>query len=345
MIDSAHNPTSSRLFCLTLAAVLAVCVGCPPGGGEPEPAPSPFPRELLVANMGGNSIVAFALENDGTLQLPPTRVIHGPNTGLHVPMSVSKTRGGEIFVANMGDVNNLPSVTIYAPDAIDNAAPTRTIQGSRTGLTLPNAIRAGQWNGILVTNHVDPQGPEGMLGVIELSLDPAVVTYTGGVFGTQTTIEGPMGIARDLEGRYFITEPGSNRILGFQIVANQVHNEEPDFVIEGPDTLLDQPMGIAFDGQGLLYVVNRGNSSITVYPEHPNGNVAPLRRIGGPGTDRTLLVSPEAITVDDWGRAYVSQVNSILVFDAGVYGNVEPAQRIDSVDGPPLNTTMGLTIR
>jgi hypothetical protein len=30
------------------------------------------------------------------------------------------------------------------------------------------------------------------------------------VFGAQTTIEGPMGIARDLEGRFFIAEPGNN---------------------------------------------------------------------------------------------------------------------------------------
>jgi hypothetical protein len=223
-----------------------------------------------------------------------------------------------------------------------------------TGMARPNAIRAGQGPGIMVTNHVPADDPDGgILGVIELSADPAEDRYTGGIAGPNTTIQGPMGIARDLEGRFFIAEPGTNRILGFQIRYNEMHDEEPDFVIEGPDTLLDQPMGMAFDGQGLMYVVNRGNSSITVYPQHPDGNVAPLRRIGGPGTDITQLYSPEAITVDDIGNIYVSQANAILRFGAGAVGNVEPTQRIDAGEYErhedagecPLNATMGLAIR
>jgi hypothetical protein len=69
-----------------------------------------------------------------------------------------------------------------------------------------------------------------------------------------------------------------------------------------------------------------------------------VRRIGGPGTSLTQLVDPEAMTVDDWGRIYVSQTNSILRFDAGANGNLAPAQRIDSSTAP-LNATMGLAIR
>ena len=76
-----------------------------------------------------------------------------------------------------------------------------------------------------------------------------------------------------------------------------------------------------------LYVPNFGNSSVTVYAQGANGNVAPLQKITG---QRTGLYTPTAIAVDASGKMYVADQsnNSVTVYAAGATGNVFPVQTI-----------------
>ena len=101
-------------------------------------------------------------------------------------------------------------------------------------------------------------------------------------------------------------------------------------------------MGVAFDGTGSMYVVNKANSSITVYDPQPTGDAPAVRRIGGPSAPLTELSQPDAIGVDDIGRIYVSQHNSLVVFAPGANGNVPPAAHIFD---PSLSGPVGLALR
>lgn len=66
----------------------------------------------------------------------PLRTISGTNTKLGWITSIALGRDASIYVRNLfeGNLTQAASVTVYAPGASGDAAPIRTIQGSRTGL-------------------------------------------------------------------------------------------------------------------------------------------------------------------------------------------------------------------
>ncbi len=91
---------------------------------------------LYVANYNGNSITVYNNASTATGNIAPSRTITGANTNLNGPEdvwldSVSNT----LYVAN-GASN---SITVYnnASTATGNIAPSRTIIGANTGLSLP----------------------------------------------------------------------------------------------------------------------------------------------------------------------------------------------------------------
>ena len=85
---------------------------------------------LYVANSVSNSIAIFAPGASGNVA--PIRTIAGGNTGLHNPQSIALDDVGQLYVENDLIVSNVQHVTItvYAPGAFGNVAPTRTIGGS-----------------------------------------------------------------------------------------------------------------------------------------------------------------------------------------------------------------------
>ncbi len=76
-----------------------------------------------------------------------------------------------------------------------------------------------------------------------------------------------------------------------------------------------------------IYVANTHGDTVTEYAAGANGNVFPLRTIGGAATN---LHSPRGVAVDRGGRVYVtSRTNgAINVYPAGADGNVAPIQII-----------------
>src|SRR6266550_4998288 len=84
---------------------------------------------LYVANNVGNSIAIYAPRASGNVA--PIRTIAGGNTGLHNPQSIALDDVGQLYVENDLIVSNVQHVTItvYAPGAAGNVAPTRTIGG------------------------------------------------------------------------------------------------------------------------------------------------------------------------------------------------------------------------
>ena len=62
--------------------------------------------------------------------------IFGSNTGLDFPVGLDVDAAGNIYVSNLF----ANSITVYAPTARGNAAPTATLSGSATGLSAPQHL-------------------------------------------------------------------------------------------------------------------------------------------------------------------------------------------------------------
>ena len=152
----------------------------------------PKNQELVVTTEHINKVSVYRRTADGDEE--PLRFIQGPNTELADPHGIFvDAENNEIFVANHGHWHNeetgehpgtlffgqrtrsslggsgthrplgpstgrflLPSITVYSRTAEGNAAPLRTIQGSKTGLNWPNGIYLDPASGqIVVANSGD----------------------------------------------------------------------------------------------------------------------------------------------------------------------------------------------
>jgi len=76
-----------------------------------------------------------------------------------------------------------------------------------------------------------------------------------------------------------------------------------------------------------IYVGNETTNTITIYDARANGNVAPVRTIGGPTTGISCL---RQIAVDEIGYVYVAncEPGRVLVFASNANGNVAPIRTI-----------------
>ena len=101
---------------------------------------------------------------------------------------------------------------------------------------------------------------------------------------------------------------------------------------------IDGPFSVAVDNKGKAYVVNGATipPSLTVYAAGATGTAAPLVTISGTNTNLDI---PTNNTVDAGGRILVANISSsptvndsVLIFAAGVSGNVAPVAEIGGGD-------------
>ena len=313
------------------------------------------PGELYLANMGGHSILGFERTNNITINPTPVRVIKGPATGLHNPFDIAMDGSKRMWVANLGDppATN-PSITVYEPNVTGNAVPVLTVPlNIPEGILLPGSLarRSSSGGFLFAVSNLNT--------VLECSLNTGT-TLNQVMSGAQMI--NPTGIAFNsnqvfvatsslplIFGLYQIPNPPASAILIFNTHSSGGFNPVPAAMISGDNTGLSNPAHICFDDAGKLYVVNRGvpgsgfdTASITVYAPGQTGNTAPVQMIHGSNTHLNQFSSPYGISVDANGHIYVSVQNSVLVFDAGVTGNVSPAHTLTNAD---ISSPIGLATR
>jgi hypothetical protein len=286
------------------------------------------------------------MDANGVVAAAPARVIGGSvlqnNTGLRGTFALALGSADVILASNQGDAGMAASVTVYSPDANGNVAPARVITGPASGLVKPLGIAGHNPLNILVANWIEHPDSSHASAVLEFSADPATGTPIGSLSGSSTGITAPAAVLIDSQSRVLVSEPAANRILTFNYRPSTQFNQSPAVTIAGPATLLDRPTGMAMDSAGNLYVANLGNGSITVYAAGASGNVAPVRRLGGPAAANSQLTQPYGVAVDSGGRIFVTQGNTFMVFAAGANGNQAPVQVISDSH---LNYTTGIVVR
>jgi DNA-binding beta-propeller fold protein YncE len=164
--------------------------------------------EVAITVEHANTVVVY--RRDATLGDAPLRVLHGPNTGLGDPHGIAfDEERNEISVANHGNWApltraeslqggvqggrfDLPSISTYAGDAMNDEAPLRTIQGKRTGLNWPMGMSLDAiHNEIAVASY----GNDSIL--IFHRTDQGDVRPVRAIHGNLTAIAGPMGVSID----------------------------------------------------------------------------------------------------------------------------------------------------
>lgn len=218
------------------------------------------------------------------------------------------------------------TVTVYATNANGNVAPTRTIGGASTGLSSPFGIALDTNRNIYVANGGTGSAAFSVTVYASGSSGNAAPIRT--ISGANTHLYDPFGPALDAARNIYVAN-FDNSVTVY--AANANGNVAPIQTVIGSNTGLNNPFGIALDATRNIYVSNgplpAGPFTVTVYAAGANGNVAPIRTIGGANTG---LSGPGGIVLATAGNVYVANYypSRVTVYAAGANGNVAPIQTI-----------------
>ena len=260
------------------AFVLKLPVGPTP---TPTAKPSPHPTPTRTPTPAPTA----------TLRATPTPT---PVAGLAV----------EVFVTNR--LSN--SLTIYSAGSDGDAAPVSTIAGASTGLSSPIGIALDSSGKIYVANAQSGSETAGKITVYPAG-SKGNVTPSISIFGSNTGLGGPVGIAVDSHGKIYVANSlASGGIFGGSVtVYSAGSNGDVSAIatISGDNTALDHPSGIALDSRGNIYVSNNNGDldNIVVFPAGSNGDVTPSEIISGHNTG---LNSVAGLALDSANRIYVA---------------------------------------
>jgi hypothetical protein len=192
---------------------------------------------------------------------------------------------------------SVPRISGFARLANGNITPDRIIEGQNTNLSRT-------MHGLAYDDLHDEI-------VVPVALSGAVLVFSGGatgdapplrvIQGTKTGMIRPQTVEVDPVNNEIVAADSSSRaILVYDRMANG--DVEPKRRIGGDKTLFRDIIGIAIDAKSNLILASTrstdGFSGILMFDRMANGNVAPIRKIGGPmtgalGAFRQLKVDAE----------------------------------------------------
>ena len=279
----------------------------------PSPTPSATPHLRLwfqrtgftLSNQNTNSIVRFDNALTATGNIAPSATVSGTATTLDGPQYLAfDPVHDRLFVANVGTATNLGTVLIFdsASTLTGNAAPTRTIGGTVSGLVSPSdvaydathdALYVLDATDVLVYNTISSSTKTG-----DIAPDRTINTS----FLTLTAI--CLDVIND---RLYVADSGSNAIGIYDNVSSLTGVVPASRTVGGALTKLASPFGVALDPSKNLVVSNAGGAgSITVYTAASVAtgtsllNVAPVATITGAAT---TLATPAQIILNPLSTA------------------------------------------
>ncbi len=252
------------------------------------------PGSVYVYPAGSNANVA------------PTATISGADTGLQSPQGIAVDSSGKIYVADQ----DADSLFIYSAlgsrTGLLNEAPIATISGTNTGLNYAADIAVDSSGNIYVTDSMEDY----------VLVYPPVGSSTGllnesptaFIFGSNTGLSFPVGIAVDSSGNIYVADLSA--VLVYPALGSSTGrvNEFPTATISA-DTGLYYNGSIALDSSGNIYVTGYNNRVASVFTYPPLGsstgvlNEAPIATIRGTLTGlfypRFVAIQPAATPISE----------------------------------------------
>jgi len=328
------------VFATLASAILSLLSGC--GGGSPAVTTNTTNTavpSIYVGNFsmsGVYSVLQFARAAQGSAT--PIASLLLP-TGFEIDCLTTDSTN-QIYVGGALQVGTSYTweVLVYAAAASGSATPVRTIVGSSTSFLTVSEVAVDS-SGLL---YVLTDLPAPMVAVMAASAN-GVASPLRMITGPATQISGgSLGIAVAPSGTLYVSNTGEGvgpgAVLAFTPTANG--NAAPARVISGGSTGFGALYGMDTDSSGNLYVLSIGlpiapgvMTTIEEFAPTANGNVAPIRMIGGSNTG---LTDSNVMRVDNsTGTIYASiaglPVNpSVETFAATASGNATPTASFTS---------------
>jgi sugar lactone lactonase YvrE len=276
--------------------------------------------------------------------IPPVRVVSGPNTGMKQSTSIAVDGSGEIYVANdlisRDRVTSAATITVYAPNATGDAIPIRTITGFDTRMSRPTGIAVAADGTLYVANSGVWNDDHGSVKVYRAAADDGELPIrTLMKIGTEFLEPAGLAVGRDDTLYVISAAPFIRRVTVYPPEADG--EVGPLRTLEGGHTELESPSGLALDRGGRLYVSDRREASglnaygpdlgaIRIYDAGANRDEAPVRTIVG---SFTRLNGPGGLAIDRVGNVYVPNYwgtgpGSVTVYGPEADGDVRPLRMI-----------------
>jgi len=240
----------------------------------------------------GSEILVYAPGATG--KASPLRTIAGAATGMQVlstttVSSMAIDAVSDLYVATdvqlgTGPSNRVyPGVSVFAPTATGNVAPTKSIAGDATGIFSPAQIALDSAANLYIANSA-VQGPASILVFNSGATGNVAPSSTLG--GDKTNIYIPRGVAIDTAGNIYVASldqnlppgpglGGTPRILVF--APGATGNVAPVRAITGSATTMGEIGNLRVDSAGNIYVLS--GTTILKFAANASGNVAPADSI------------------------------------------------------------------
>jgi hypothetical protein len=284
---------------------------------------------------GASLVLEFAATANGA-NVTPFATLTAPTAVAF--SAVALDTAGNLYVGASAEI------LVYAPGATGTATPIRTIIGSATTLLGAVAAISVDASGQIYESNAS----QASIGIFAAGSNGNVAPVRT-IAGTSTLVTGATSFALDAANNLYVANlvpstgytAASSQILVFSPTANG--NVAPTRTIAGISTSLSNfAFGIAVDGAGTIYAttITLGTSSILStsileYAATANGNVAPIKAIGGTLTGFNTAILG-GMRVDTAGNIYAlvqnlaSSIPSLVIYAPTASGNVAPGATIAS---------------
>ena len=282
----------------------------PSGGNTPVTlAAAPNGKFLYVINQGTSTVVAFAINPDGTITLKNTyNVVTGNATASPTAAAIDPA-GKFLYVTFQHQTGTtgpggLATFPINADGSLGTALSVVALGNNPAGIVVP--ATGGFVYVIDQENPLTSSAHGVLLSFSETTTSGALTPITGGYFGGVAAGTTPSAIAEDPSGHFiYVTDEATNQLYGYTVNATPAPGT-PLAMLASPFTAGLFPISVKVDPRGtFVYVANFASSTVSAYTINTATGA-----LSGASGGASVATGPTCVTIDPAIGIYLYTSNS-----------------------------------